>query len=110
MIYNIDIENDADDKFEAKADNVAVFQIFDDKGNDITASSKANLFLSKNALLGLGTELIRLAHNFQDGKHLHLEPTEKDMMVQRLGIFLTPDSGKIVVGCGEMKTIDEYFE
>lgn len=110
MKYVIDIENDENDDFEKQANNVGVLQIYDDKGNNITESSKASLFLSKNALLGLGTELIRLAHNYQEGRHYHIEPANEEMMVQTLGIFLTPESSELIVGCSEEDVIDKYFE
>lgn len=110
MKYIIDVMNDENDDFEKKADNVADFQVFDKNGSNISTESYATLFLSKNALLGLGTELIRLAHDFHEGKHSHIEPTTEDMMIQRMGIFFTPDSSKLILGCGEMKKIDDYFD
>jgi len=108
--YVIDIKNDEHDEFESKADNVAVLQVFDNEGNEITKQSKVSLFLSENALLGLGTELIRLAHNYKEGKHYHIEPASEDMMVQTLGVFLTPDSSELIVGCSDEDVIDEYFK
>jgi len=108
--YLIDIENDENDDFERLADNVCVLQVFDSIGNEITKSSKVSLFLSKNALIGLGTELIRLAHNYKEGRHYHLEPASKELTVQTLGVFLTPDSCELIVGCSDEKNIDEYFE
>jgi hypothetical protein len=110
MIYSIDIKNDEFDEFEKKSDNVAMFKVFDNEGNDITDSSQAIFTLSENALLGLGSELIRLAHNFRESKHVHLEPAEKEMIVQRLGIFLTPDSGRLIIACSELDCIDDYFK
>jgi hypothetical protein len=32
------------------------------------------------------------------------------MMVQTLGVFLTPDSSELIVGCSDEKVIDEYFK
>lgn len=110
MKHEVDIYNDDNDEFENKADNVVVLQVRDTNGNDITSKSKVQLFLSKNALLGLGTELIRLAYNYKEGKHYHVEPTKEDMMVQRMGIFLTPQSGELIISCSDNKAIDEYFE
>lgn len=110
MKYVIDIKNDEHDEFESKADNVAILQVFDNEGNDITRQSKVTLFLSENALLGLGTELIRLAHNYKEGKHYHIEPASEDMMVQTLGVFLTPDSSELIVGCSDEDVIDKYFK
>ncbi|MDO7908783.1 hypothetical protein Q5741_20575 [Paenibacillus sp. JX-17] len=108
MKYLIDIENDENDGFERFADNVGVLQVYDVNGKEITDSSKVTLFLSRNALIGLGTELIRLAHNYKEGRHYHIEPASKEMTVQTLGIFLTPDSCEFIVGCGNEKVIDEY--
>ncbi|EIT86170.1 hypothetical protein A374_06211 [Fictibacillus macauensis ZFHKF-1] len=110
MNYLIDLENDENDDFERLADNVGVLQVFDSNGNEITKSSKVSLFLSKNALIGLGTELIRLAHNYKEGKHHHIDPASKEMMVQTLGVFLTPDSCELIVGCSDEKVIDDYFK
>lgn len=69
----------------------------------MTKSSRVTLFLSRNALLGLGTELIRLAHDYKEGRHYHLNPATEDMMIQTLGVFLSPDSCELVVGCSNEK-------
>ncbi|MBH5317318.1 hypothetical protein I6N90_05765 [Paenibacillus sp. GSMTC-2017] len=82
MKYVIDIANEECDDFEKQANNVGVLQVFDNNGDEITRSSYVSLFLSKNALLGLGTELIRLAHNYKEGKHYHIEPVNNEMMTQ----------------------------
>ena len=110
MKYEIDIENDENDEFEINADNVAIVQVHDKEGNDITAKTDVQIFLSKNALLGFGTELIRLANNYTDTKHIHMEPVEVDNIVQRMGIFLTPNSAQLTILCSDSKAIDEYFE
>ena len=103
------IEDRSNDLFEHDADNVAEVRIFDNRGEDITKGSTVQMFLSKNALFGLGTELIRMAHNFHEGKHAHLEPVDEECQVQRMGVFLTPDSGKLIICCNEGKCIDEYL-
>ena len=110
MEYRIDIENDNEDVFEVKADNVAEIRVVNKEGRDISNEVVVNLFLSQNGLLGLGTELIRLAHKFKEGKHMHLEPSEEEMQVQRMGLFLTPNSCQLTILCGEGKTIDSYFK
>lgn len=110
MTYEVDINNGDNDVFENKADNVGMLQVFDNEGKEITEQSTVSLSLSKNALLGLGTELIRMAHNYKEGKHYHVEPATKDLMVQTLGFFLTPDSSELIVGCSDEGVIDTYFE
>ena len=110
MKYEIDIQNDENDKFENNGDNVGIVQVHDKEENDITSKANVQLFLSRNALLGLGTELIRLAHSYRQTKHIHIEPAQADMMVQRMGIFLTPDSAELTILCNDSKVIDDYFE
>lgn len=109
MKYEIDIENDDNDEFEKDADNVGILQVYDKEGKDITSESRVQLFLSKNALLGLGTELIRLAHSYHDTKHVHMESAKVDSMVQRMGVFLAPNSAELTIVCNDSKAIDDYF-
>lgn len=109
MEYIINLSDDSNDKFEENADNVATFKVFNKDGEDISKKVSISMFLSPNGMLGLGTELIRLAYQSEVGKHIHLEPTEKDMQMQRMGVFLTPDSCKTTICCDDNKVIDEYF-
>lgn len=109
MKYEIELDNDAYDTFEQSADNVAEIKVYTQNRQDITNNAHIEMFLSRNALLGLGTELIRMAHKFREGKHVHLEPVDDDMQVQRMGIFLTPNSSKVMICCSNNKCIDEYL-
>lgn len=109
--YNVELNNSENiEEFEVNGDNVAELRVYNEKGNDITSKSKVQFILSKNGLLGFGTELIRLAHKFEDGYHTHLEPSEEERIVQNLGIILMPTSCELIVNCNEMKTIEEYFQ
>ncbi|WP_446681805.1 Imm32 family immunity protein [Cohnella cellulosilytica] len=46
------------------------------------------LSLSKNALLGLGHQLIKLASlNYNEGYHIHVDPCESNFHPQVLGFF-----------------------
>ena len=67
----------------------ACFNIFNTQGDDISDQIRyVTIFLSKNALLGLGTELIRLAHNFEEGKKVRIIPASKEKGAeQSMGIF-----------------------
>lgn len=87
-----------------------MLEIFNEKGDNISKESNAILYLSKNAILGLGTELIRLAHLFKDGKHIHLDSLDKEMTIERLGVFMAPESSDLIITCSDMKDIDSYFE
>lgn len=76
---------------------------------DISHEASVEIYLSQAAMLGLGTELIRLSHTFHAGKHVHLEPCDEKSQVQRLGVFLAPGSAKAVFICDEAPCIDDFF-
>lgn len=110
MRYEFEIEDDTKDFFEDDADNVMEVRVYNKKGDDITKDTVVELFMSRNALLGLGTELIRLAYKFREGKHAHLEPVNEEQQIQRMGVFLTPSSGELIICCNEGECIDEYLK
>lgn len=93
-------------------DNIARFTVFDKQGNDISDQVMyITIFLSKNAMLGLGTELIRLAHNFEEDKEVHIIPTSKEKGAQQsMGIFLTPESCELIIKCESFEPIDTILE
>lgn len=109
MKYEIDITDYSNDLFERESDNVITVVVYDQQQKNISQDSQVMLFLSRNALLGLGTELIRLAHNYREEKHFHLEPATKETLAQRLGVFVRPDSAEMIVVCEDSKCIDEYL-
>lgn len=109
MEYHFDLNNYESDLFEEKGDNTCRVYVFDKEHNQIN-NCTVQIFLSKNGLIGLGTELIRLAHKFTIGKHIHMEPVKKENMVQQLGVYLTPDSNPTIVLCDDNKDIDEICE
>lgn len=111
--YNIKLGNisDEEEEFELAGDNIAQIDVMDKNGNNITKDCRVQITLSKNAMLGLGTELIRLAHKFSDGKHFHIDTISQDSdAVQTLGIMLHPESCELIVGCGEFKSFGEYLK
>jgi len=113
MKYEIEIFKNDDDHledFEKDFDNVGEVRVFNENHVEITSDCYVEIFLSKNGLLGLGTELIRLAQNFKETKHFHLERSQKDQKVQKMGIFLSPESAELIICCSQEKKIDDYFE
>ncbi len=111
--YNIKLgyPSDEEEEFELAGDNIAQIDVMDKNGNNITKDCRVQVTLSKNAMLGLGTELIRFAHNYSEGKHFHIDPIRPDgEAVQSLGIMLHPESCELIVGCGEFKSFDKYIK
>jgi hypothetical protein len=101
--------SDEEEEFELAGDNIAQIDVMDISGSNITKDCRVQITLSKNALLGLGTELIRLAHKFSDGRHFHIDPISQDSAVQTLGIMHHPGSCELIVGCGEFKSFDKFI-
>ena len=56
-------------------------------------------------------ELIRLAHNFEEDKEVHIVPASKEKGAeQSMGIFLTPDSCGLTIKCEHFESIDKHLE
>ena len=109
MKYVVDIENYTNDLFELNSDNVLTLKVYDSK-NELQKDCHVEMFLTKNAMLGLGTELIRLAHDFHEGKHFHLDPCEKDLIVQTMGVYVEPSSSSLVISCDKNQKIDDILK
>ena len=107
-VINLVNNTDKEEYFEETGDNLALVNVFNQNGIDITQNCRVQITLSKNALLGLGTELIRLAHQYRNGKHFHIDPIEKEYVVQSLGVMLHPESCELIVGCGDFEPYTEY--
>jgi hypothetical protein len=106
----INLENDDEDEFDLEGKNVAQVKVFNTKGEDITSNCRVIFELSEEALIGLGTELIRLSKRFEDGKHIHLVPSDKQFISQSMGIFLTSKSCEMIIGCTEFGKIEDHLD
>lgn len=114
MIYEFTITRNYQviEDFEKNDSNVASLEVFDQCGSGVSGQVRyITMFLSKNAMLGLGTELIRLAHNFEEGKEIHIIPASLEKGAQEsMGVFLTPDSCELIIKCKSFGTVDEVLE
>jgi hypothetical protein len=78
---------------------------------EILTSNRVMLFLSRNALIGLGEHLIRMAHrDYQNGYHVHVDPCEKGYLPQAMGFFSQPDSAELIICCSEFEGIEKYIK
>lgn len=114
MIYEFIIPKNPEEieDFELSGNNFCLLKVFDRQGIDISKEVKyVTIFLSKNAMLGFGTELIRLAHNFEERKKISIIPASKEKGAQQsMGIFLTPDSCELVIECKNFESLEKYIE
>lgn len=110
--YVIEMVSDDEkiEKYEENDDNVMTIKIYDENNKEITKGKKVLIFLSRNGFLGFGTELIRYTNHYRSGQHEHLEPAEtQDELIQRLGVYVSPDSAEMIVICEDSKSIDDYY-
>jgi hypothetical protein len=74
----------------------------------VWAGDRVELRLSREAMLGLGTELIRAAHRQSaEPGFWHLSPAEPSFSSQMLGLYLTPDSCELLVAEDDLGSLDE---
>lgn len=109
MRYEFDLIDDENDEFEQLADNVGTVLVLDKNGESAIQQSRVMISLSRNAMIGLGTELIRMAHRFEVGNHMHVDPMQEGLVCQSMGIFLTPESSELIIACGDEKDVDSYI-
>jgi len=101
---SININFSEDDKIRfPNQDNVGLVQIMN---ND-----QVMLSLSRNAMLGLGEQLIKLANgSFEDGYHVHVDPCERGYLPQVIGFFSHPKSVELIICCEDFKAIETYIK
>lgn len=114
MKYEIELTSEwgAIEDFEKADDNIVQVKVLDELGNDVSKDTRyAILFLATSNMIELGTKLIRLAHNFEEGKEIRLKPASKEHGAQQeLGVFLSPDSCELVIKCESLKPVEEYLK
>lgn len=104
-------EEEGIEDFQVTGDNIGLFRVFDLEGNDISGQcGYIIIYMSGNAMLGLGTELIRLAHNFEEGKEVTIEPITENEAKQSMGMYLTPDSCLLTIVAKSFEPIEKYLE
>lgn len=97
--------------YEKNRDNVATVDVRGKNGK-LIKNCTVKLYLSKNAMLGLGKSLIRYAHE-QGGMssplHFYRLQRGEDLM-ENLGIFIATESVEPIIGEDVFKTIDEIID
>lgn len=96
------------ESFEDSDDNLLTVQVLS-RAKDISENCRVLLTFSKNGLIGFATELLRYAHEFKEGSHLHIYPIAPgEDRLQRVGVYLTPESSEtIIVFSNSDRTITE---
>lgn len=98
----VNLTEDGETQFSNK-DNVGKVQILN--------NNRVMLSISRNALIGLGEHLLRLAHNdYQEGYHVHVDPCERGYLSQAMGFYSHPNSAELIICCSEFEGIEKYIK
>lgn len=106
-LVDMNFDNEFVESYSIGFNNVAEMRVLKD-GEDISSRCTVTLMLSKNALLGFGTQLIRLAHNFDKGNNYIIKPISNEEIDCSFGFFLTPNSAFFVIGCESFNNVFYY--
>ena len=101
----IDLNPDKDklESFETEDDNLMEINVITSEGKKLKSGDyTVHVSLSADAMLGLGTELIRKAYlakerNLKDGSIEELHPIYKELVSKNMGVYLTPESGGLFI-------------
>ncbi len=99
-VIPIDPPEDQIESYEIDDQNMALVRV-----DGLSTGPIVTLQLSRDAMLGLATELIRSAHR-NDGLSSELSPAVKGLASQCLGIYLHPQSCRLNIQRVEMGTVE----
>lgn len=106
-LVNLNFDNDYFEYHNLEFKNIAELKVM--KENiDISKECRVTLKLSKNGLLGLGTEALRLAHNFNKVSDFFITPVKSGEVNCLLGFFLTANSSILEICTKTFKDIFYY--
>jgi hypothetical protein len=108
--YLIDLEFDNDffEEHNIGFDNVAKIKVLKDEQDISNQCTFVILNLSKSALIGLGTELLRLAHNFEKDRNYYIVPMGNKNFNSKLGFYLTEKSSFMSICCSKLNNVFYY--
>ena len=114
--YTLNLKNskNASEAFEASDENIAELRIQLPGSTKMVSGSqyKVELSMTADAMLGLGTELIRSAHrlkNSAEAEFHHLQPINVNNTCQQLGIYLTTNSCQLLVADKDLGTVEKQI-
>ena len=111
-LVSLEPETNSLEEYEKRDQNIVRVRVQLPSGEVVASSQyRLELSLSRDAMIGLGTELIRLALKQEEISGIfHLRPMEKNFASEVLGIYLHPDSCELLVAHNEFGTIEEVFD
>jgi hypothetical protein len=106
FIVDINPQTDKVEDFEREDKNLLKVRVQLPNGDMIEGQDyRVEITLSKEAMLGLGTSLIRAAHSGKDLKFWHLHPADSSLTSQNFGVFLHPESCELLIAEKDFENI-----
>lgn len=108
FIVDLDPPDDRVEQYEEKDANVLMVRVQLPTGEMVGGSNyRVEITLSKDAMIGLGTALIRSACLADDETNLfwHLHPSIPELISQQLGVFLHPKSCELLMSENDFESV-----
>ena len=109
ITISLDKTTDAVEEYEKDDRNLARVSVYFPDGRAIgSLSHRVVLELSRDAMMGLATELVRVAHGKMKpdgGEHWHIDPVTADKATECMGLYLHPSSCELIITHRELGTV-----
>ena len=99
MLVDLEWEDEFYEIYNIGFNNIARIKVYESE-KEITSRCDVIFRLSKNAFLGLGTRLLRMAHKYKEGKRYLSKEDD-------IGFYLTNESPILEIKC---KTLGSAFD
>ena len=96
--------------FNADDRNVAFVSVQADGRQIASSDCIVDLRLSREAMIGLATELLRAAHRSPEKVFAELLPSQPGFSAERFGIYLHPESCRLHIGEADFGKIDKALK
>jgi hypothetical protein len=104
FLVDLDFDNEYFECYNLGLFNIGSLKvIYENK--DISKKCTVSMTLSKNALLGFGTELLRIAHNYKEGRIYQIDEKKLSSL---LGFFMTSNSATFSLECKKFHNVFYY--
>lgn len=104
MLVDLEWGDDYYEMYNIGFNNVARIRVYEDE-KELTSKRDIVFRLSKNAFLGLGTSLLRIAHKYKEEDCYLASPIEQN---QEIGFYLTNESSILEIRCKSFENAFYY--
>lgn len=100
--FIIDLESEDNSVYEKESKNIMKVKV-----QDTIYNKRVVMYMSKEAMISFGVELIKQAHNDFEFTHEHIDPISEFMCSSSMGVYLSTDSDELLILPENFQTIEE---